>query len=124
MLPGGIIGTVTSVGVTIDPQTRSALLKASVPAAPGLVSGRSISVSLLGRAAAGAVGIPASAITRIGGQTMVFSAARGGFALRPVRLVSAGGSSAVVTGITAGTSVATTGISELKAIALAAASGN
>ncbi|KAB7643876.1 efflux RND transporter periplasmic adaptor subunit [Polymorphobacter fuscus] len=123
-LAGGVTGTVTSVGVTIDPQTRSALLKASVPAAPGLVTGRSISVALFGPAVAGAVTIPASAIARIGGRTIVFTQAANGFAIRPVTLVSAGGTSAVVTGLPAGARVVTSGVSELKAMGLAAPAGN
>ncbi len=123
-LPGGILGSVTSVGVTIDPQTRSALLKASVPAAPGLVSGRTVSVALFGPTVAGAVTVPASAIARLGDRTMVFTETVGGFALRPVTLVSAGGAEAVVTGIPAGARVASTGVSELKALGLAAPAGN
>ncbi len=123
-LPGGIIGTVTSIGVTIDPQTRSALLKASVPAAPGLVAGRSISIGLLGRSVAGGVTVPATAVARIGGRMIVFVEIASGFAMRPVSLVSAGGANAVVTGIPSGARVAVSGVSELKAMGLAAAAGN
>ena len=124
VLPGGIAGTVTSVGVTIDPQTRSALLKASVPAAPGLVAGQNISVGLMGPAIAGASAIPAAAITRIGGISMVFIENTSGFTLRPVTLVSAGGANAVVTGLPKGARVAVVGVSELKAVALAKAAGS
>ncbi len=123
-LPGGIVGIVTFIGATIDPQTRAALLKASLPAAPGLVIGRTISVSLMGPAIAGTVSIPASAIVRIGRGTMVFVEAPGGFAMRPVTLVSANGPDAVVRGLPSGTRVAVAGISELKALGLAAAAGN
>jgi cobalt-zinc-cadmium efflux system membrane fusion protein len=123
-LPGGISGIVTSVGVTIDPQTRSALLKASVPAAPGLVAGSSISVALYGSAVAGAVTVPASAVARVGGRTMVFTETASGFTLRPVKLVSAGGADAVVTGVTVGSRVASAGVSELKALGLATPAGN
>lgn len=123
-LPGGITGTVTSVGVTIDPQTRAALLKASVPAAPGLVVGRTISVSLMGRATPGAVTLPAGAITRLGRSTAVFIEAPGGFAVRRVTLVSANGTNAIVSGLQGGTRVAVSGITELKALGLAAAAGN
>ena len=123
-LPGGAIGTVTSVGVTIDPQTRSALLKASVPAVPGLVSGSTISVGLMGRAVPGAVVVPASAITRIAGQTIVFAETPAGFAVRPVTRISAGGTNAVVTGLPVGARVAAAGISELKAMGLSAPTVN
>jgi cobalt-zinc-cadmium efflux system membrane fusion protein len=124
VLPGGITGRVTSVGVTIDPVTRSALLKASVPAAPGLVAGRAISVGLMGPARADTVTIPASALARIGPRTMVFTEAPGGFALHPVTLVSADGAAALVTGLADGARVAVSGVSELKAMSLTAPAGN
>ncbi len=123
VLPGGIAGTVTSVGVTIDPQTRSARLLASVPAAPGLVSGRSLSISLMGRAVAGAASVPRAALARLGSTIVVFVTTPSGFAVRPVRLLSAGSADAVVTGLPVGTTVAVTGVSELKALALAAPAG-
>lgn len=123
VLPGGIAGTVTSVGVTIDPQTRSARLLASVPAAPGLVSGRSLSISLMGRAVAGAASVPRAALARIGNGIVVFAVMPSGFAVRPVRLLSAGSADAVVSGLPVGTTVAVTGVSELKAIALTAPGG-
>jgi cobalt-zinc-cadmium efflux system membrane fusion protein len=122
-LPSGITGTVTAVGVTVDPQTRSARLLASVPAAPGLVSGRSLAITLYGRAAPGAVSVPRGALARIGNRIMVFAATPSGFAARPVQLLSAGSADAVVTGLAAGTVVAISGVSELKAIALAAPAG-
>jgi cobalt-zinc-cadmium efflux system membrane fusion protein len=124
MLPGGGIGIVTTVGVTIDPQTRAAILKASVPALPGLVAGRAISVGLMARPVAGAVSVPAAAVVRVGGQPMVFCETAGGFAMRPVTLVTAGGgagANTVVTGLPTGTRVAVSGVSELKALGLAAA---
>ncbi len=122
-LPGGGIGTVTAVGVIIDPQTRAAVLKANAPALPGLVAGKSISVGLLSRSVAGAVSVPAAAVVRVGGQPMVFSETKTGFAMQPVTLVAAGGggANAVVTGLPAAARVAVTGVSELKAMGLAAA---
>jgi cobalt-zinc-cadmium efflux system membrane fusion protein len=120
-LPGGGTGTVTAVGATIDPQTRAALLKASVPSLPGLVAGRSISIGLLARPVAGAVTVPAAAVVRVGGQTMVFSETSKGFAMTPVRLLaSGGGGNAVVTGLPGSARVAVAGVSELKAMGLAA----
>jgi membrane fusion protein, heavy metal efflux system len=122
-LPGGGIGTVTAVGATIDPQTRAAVLKANVPALPGLVSGKSISVGLLARSVTGAVSVPAAAVVRVGGQPMVFSETKTGFAMQPVTLVASGGGggNAVVTGVPAAARVAVAGVSELKAMGLAAA---
>ena len=123
-LPGGGTGTVTAIGATIDPQTRAALLKASVPALPGLVAGRSISIGLLARPVAGAVMVPAAAVVRVGGQTMVFSETGDGFAMIPVRQHASSGGNAVITGLPGGARVAVSGVSELKAMGLAAAAGN
>lgn len=124
VLPGGAIGTVTSVGVTIDPQTRSAVLKASVPAAPGLIAGQAITVELLGSGVAGAVTVPATAIVRMAGRTMVFLDGPGGFRVVPVSRVSGSSATAVITGVPAGARVAVTGVSELKAMGLNAPAGN
>lgn len=116
-LGGGVFGTVTAVGATIDPQTRSASLKASVPAAPGIVAGRAISVQLLGTPPKGAVAVPAGALVRLDGRPVVFTEAAGGFIPRPVAIAGSGGGLTAVTGLPAGTRIAVSGTSELKALA-------
>src|SRR3546814_11194520 len=53
-----IAGRVTAVGSTIDPATRSVVLKAEIPAGPGIIAGRAPSMTLSGPAPAGAVSVP------------------------------------------------------------------
>jgi hypothetical protein len=47
---GAVRGTVTAVGNAIDPATRSAMLKAQLPASPGLVAGRVDTITVWGPA--------------------------------------------------------------------------
>jgi cobalt-zinc-cadmium efflux system membrane fusion protein len=116
-------GAVTSVGATIDPLTRSALLKAtvaaSVDAGEGLLtSGRATTITVFGPAPAGAVTIPASALTSLGGKSVVFVRTRTGFAARQVVTGGKSGSNVVIlSGIAHGDRIATTGTSELKSLA-------
>src|SRR5690606_113592 len=79
-----IKGRVTAVGSTIDPATRSASVKAEIAAAPGIVAGRATSLTIFGPAPAGAVVVPAAAVTTMDARTVVFLAAKGGFAVRDV----------------------------------------
>lgn len=117
-LDGGAGGVVTAVGVTIDPATRSAKLKASASAGPGVTSGKATTVTVFGPAPPGAVTVPASAVTSLGGADIVFVRTSGGFAAR--RIVTGGsgdGLVVVLSGIASGDRVVTTGISELKSLA-------
>src|SRR3546814_11941782 len=88
-----IAGRVTAVGSTIDPATRSVVLKAEIPAGPGIIAGRVTSMSLSGPAPAGAVSVPSGAIAMIGDKTIVFVATGGGSAIRDVTLGGYGGGS-------------------------------
>ncbi|MCW1382534.1 efflux RND transporter periplasmic adaptor subunit [Novosphingobium sp. KCTC 2891] len=115
---GDSVGTVTAVGTTIDPMTRSATLKAQIPAGPGAIAGRAATVTVLGPAPAGAVTVPTSALTRIGSDDAVFVAGPKGYAVRKVR--SAGGDASTVvllSGVRAGEKVVVSGTSALKALA-------
>ncbi|WP_164255092.1 efflux RND transporter periplasmic adaptor subunit, partial [Stenotrophomonas maltophilia] len=47
-LPPDISGRIIAVGSTIDPATRSASLKAEIPAGPGVVAGRATSIVISG----------------------------------------------------------------------------
>ena len=114
-----IEGKVIAVGTTLDPATRSASLKASLPAAPGIVSGRAATIMLYGPAPAGAVTVPGEAIAQMDGRDVVFLWTGKGFAIRPVRRSATdGGKAVLVGGIRPGDRIAATGISELKALAL------
>ncbi|MGJ8536011.1 MAG: efflux RND transporter periplasmic adaptor subunit [Parasphingopyxis sp.] len=116
--PGPLSGRILSVGGSIDPQTRSATAVASIPGAPGIVAGSNVRATILGDAPDGALAIPASAVTRIDGDEVVFVRTANGFALRRVRLAGRAGETAVVAeGLNAGENVATSGISELRLLA-------
>lgn len=112
-------GRVTAVGSTIDTATRSAILKARIPAAPGIVAGRTTSLSLYGPASDGAVGVPAEAVAMIEGKTVVFVSTANGYAIRDVKAGgSAAGQTVLLSGVRPGEQVVISGTSALKALAL------
>lgn len=125
VVDGKIEATVTSVGKVLQPETRSAALKAAIvkPAivkGGGLVAGRTVSAAVYANAAAGAVSVPRAALTEIGDDTVVFVRAEGGVSARKVSAGSASAARVVVlSGLEAGEEVAVTGLSELKSLALA-----
>jgi cobalt-zinc-cadmium efflux system membrane fusion protein len=117
-LGDGVRGTVTSVGAVVDPQTRSATLRAAIPAAAGIVSGRSTSATLLGPATSGAVTVPAGAVIDMNGAATVFIRTGKGVTARMVEAGERVGDRAVVLkGLRAGEQVAISGTSELKSLA-------
>lgn len=116
---GALSGTVTSVGSTIDAMTRSASLKASLPAAPGVIAGATGNVTIFGPAPKGAVVLPAAAVVDTDGKSVVFVAVRGGYVQR--RVTKGGvvdGQVLLLTGVSVGENVVTTGTSALKALAI------
>lgn len=116
---GDLRGTITAVGTTIDPATRSASLKAEIPAGPGIVTGRTADVTLFGPAPAGAVSLPAAAVSTIEGKPIVFVAVRGGFTVRKVTSAGAGeGQVILLSGVKPGEQVVVAGTSALKALVL------
>lgn len=115
-----IAGQVIAVGTTIDPPTRSASLKAQIPAGVGIISGRATTITVFGPAPAGAVSVPTAAVTIIGGKTVVFVTAPDGFAMRDV--VSGGTAddkTVLLSGVKPDERVVIQGTSALKALALA-----
>lgn len=119
-LTGGTGGTVTSVGATIDPMTRSAMLKAKIGANPGLTmaAGKATTITLFAPAPDGAVAVPAAALIKQSGADIVFVRTRTGFAVR--RVASGSGSEGTVvilSGLSVGDRVVITGTSELKSLA-------
>ncbi|EIZ79605.1 heavy metal efflux system protein [Novosphingobium sp. Rr 2-17] len=117
---GALRGTVTAVGTTIDPATRSAMLKATLPAGSAVVAGRATSISVFGPAPAGAVSVPVAAVTSLDGKDVVFVRTANGFV--PRNVVTAGssdGMTLVLSGIRSGERVVTSGTSGLKALAQA-----
>lgn len=119
-LPPDISGRIVAVGTTIDPATRSASLKADIPAGPGIVAGRATSIVIAGPAPAGAASVPEAAVTTIEGKPVVFVAAQGGYAVRPVTSGTASnGRIVLLSGVKPGEQVVISGTSALKALAAA-----
>lgn len=111
------LGTVTAIGATIDPMTRSVKLKASIPAAPGMVTGKATTVTIYGAPQAAAVSIPMSAVTNVNGADTVFVRAERGFLARKITIAATADGMAVVTaGLRSGERVVTTGTTELKSL--------
>jgi len=120
---GRVEGKVLAVGTTIDPATRSASLTASLPADPSIRSGQSLSLSVMGSAAEGAVRIPGAAVAQMSGGTAVFVKTATGVVARPVILAEGGagadGERVVLSGLKAGDEIAVSAVSELKSLATA-----
>jgi len=120
-LEDGVRGTVTAVGSTIDPATRSVTLKARLPAAPGTLAGRATNLALFGPAPAGAVTVAQAAVTSLGaadGDVVFVRTPRG----VSVRKVESGGRDGdrilLLSGVKPGEQVVVAGTSALKPIAM------
>lgn len=116
---GTISGTVSAVGQSLDPATRSATVTATIPAGSA-IAGSATSIGIEGPAPTGAVRIPVAALADVGGSKVVFVAVRGGVHMQAVIVAGQSGDSAVVSsGLAAGTRVVSSGVSELAALASA-----
>lgn len=110
-------GRILAVAPSIDPATRSILARASIGAAPGIVAGRNVQIVIKSEATQDAIVIPASAITRIGGDTHVF--VRDGETYKPREVVVAatnGADAVIASGLNADEMVAVSAVTELKAM--------
>ncbi|WP_271439763.1 efflux RND transporter periplasmic adaptor subunit [Pontixanthobacter luteolus] len=110
-------GQILAVSPSIDPATRAVLARASIGAAPGIVAGRNVSVTIKGSAGTKGMAVPANAVTKIGGDDHVF--VRDGKAYKPrrVTVVATTSDQAVISeGLKAGEVVAASSIAELKAM--------
>jgi membrane fusion protein, heavy metal efflux system len=117
-LDGDVRGEVTSVASAIDPQTRSVTLRARVPAAPGMVSGRATAATVLAPAPNGAVTVPSRALVEVDGVPTLFVRTREGVAARRVQPgMTTGDLTVILKGISAGEHVAVEGTAELKSMA-------
>lgn len=111
-------GEITSVGTALDPQTRSAMLRARVPAGTGIVSGRAISATILATAPAGSLGVPSAAVVEIDGKHSVFVRTGKGVEVRAVEIGNkADGRTIIRSGLAVGDQIAVEGVSDLKSIA-------
>jgi RND family efflux transporter MFP subunit len=116
-LPGGPAnGRVIAVGGVIDPDSRAALLRAELPAA-GLAAGQSLEIEILETPPAAARRVPAGALSRDGGQALVFVAVDGGFRTQAVEVLGRDGADAVLLGLPEPAQVVTRGVAALKALA-------
>ncbi len=112
-------GTVTAVGSTIDPATRSVTLKAKLPAGPGAMAGRATSLSIFGPAPTGAAMVPAAAVTTLPGGDMLFVRTRAGVIARPVKAGGKDGDHVLIlSGLKPGEQVVVAGTSALKPLAM------
>lgn len=117
---GNIAAKVTSVGKVVQPGTRSAAMKAAISKGAGLVAGRTTMAAVYAPASAGAVKVPRGAVAEIDGESVVFTRADGGVAVRKVTTAPVTGDEAVIlSGLKAGEEVAVSNLSELKSLALA-----
>ena len=117
---GGLVeGRVRSATGVVDPETRAT----TVIVAPGsggstLLPGQSIQARIFasGGATRGGVMVPQDAVQTIGTRTVVFVRTPTGFTARPIDIGSrSGGLVSIVSGLAAGTSIATTNAFLLKA---------
>jgi cobalt-zinc-cadmium efflux system membrane fusion protein len=121
-----ITGSVTTVGGVVDPATQSVLVRAAVDNASGMLrSGQMLTARVLARPASGvAYAVPAAAVTRNGGDALLFVRRGNDVVARRIDVLADDGTRVyVASGIGADALVAIEGISALKALWLATAEG-
>ncbi|QID19351.1 efflux RND transporter periplasmic adaptor subunit [Nitrogeniibacter mangrovi] len=117
-----VSGKVIAVGRAVDPESQTVLLRAAVDAgAERLHPGQVVEVSIDANIHASGQRLPASALAREGGRTLVFVRTATGadgerFEAREVTVLGQGGDTVVVDGVKAGETVAVQGVSGLKAM--------
>jgi cobalt-zinc-cadmium efflux system membrane fusion protein len=121
-----LTGNVTTVGGVVDPATQSVLVRAEVDNAKrALRAGQMLTARVLARPAGGvAYAVPAAAVTRNGGDALLFVRRGGDVIARRIDVLADDGTRVyVASGIGADALVAVEGISALKALWLAAEEG-
>ncbi|MCP5410545.1 MAG: efflux RND transporter periplasmic adaptor subunit [Alphaproteobacteria bacterium] len=117
-----ITGTVVAAGSSIDPKTRSAVVRIRLDKAGGanrLVVGQTLRLSISAAAGRGSFNVPRSAVTHLNGSDVVFAARKGGFEPVPVRVQAQGPAMTTISGaLSPREAVAISGVSELKALGL------
>jgi len=115
-LPDGDSGKVISVGITLDPVTRSTALLAELPARRDHMTGEATTIMVVRPATAGEFEISADALAWIGGNPHVFVRTAGGFL--PVGVVVKGRTATIATveseGLRPGQKLATNGLAQLE----------
>ncbi|MEO6377404.1 MAG: efflux RND transporter periplasmic adaptor subunit [Caulobacteraceae bacterium] len=116
----GAEGKVVAIGAAIDPKTRSLSVRAEVPPRPAFIPGRAARLELFDGARLGALSVQRSAVTTLGGDSVVFVRTAKGFSATKVAVQGWSGDRAILSGaLKAGDAVAVSGVSELKAKAQA-----
>ena len=116
-----VSGKLISIGRNVDSASQTVLLRAEVSkGADALRPGQVIEVEIAGAENRG-LALPASALIRHDGKTLVFvqaaSSEQGArFAAREIRVISQGGERVIVDGVKDGERVASAGVSGLKAM--------
>jgi cobalt-zinc-cadmium efflux system membrane fusion protein len=121
-----VTGTVTTVGGVVDAATQSVLVRAVVDNPDGLLrAGQMLTARVLARPAGGvAYAVPTAAVTRNGGEALLFVRSGGDVIARRIEVLADDGTRVYVeSGIGADARVAVDGISALKALWLAAEEG-
>lgn len=110
-------GKILAVSPSIDPTTRAVLARASIGAAPGIVAGSNVSVTIKGSGELAGVAVPSSAVTKIGGEDHVFVQDGKKYEARKVTVAATTREQVVISdGLIAGEVVAASSITELKAM--------
>ncbi len=108
-------GKIIAVAPSLDPATRAVMARASVAAAPGVIAGRNVTVTILGEGRG--VAVPDRAVTRISNKDHVFVRSAKGWEKRAVTLAARSGDLAVIaSGLVEGEKVAVSSVAELKAM--------
>lgn len=117
VLRPAVNGRIVAVGRAIDAGSQSLSVRAEVgDGAAQLAPGQSVEVELV-RPLSGGKAIPAAALVRQAGQTLVFvAAAGGGYIARPVRVLAESAGTVTVDGLAGGEKLVVTGVSGLKAM--------
>lgn len=112
-----ITGEVMAAGSSIDPKTRSAMIRARLSNPGSLISGQTVRLSITRKADAGSFTVPRNAVAQIANGAVVFVTRKGGFEPVPVRVLARGADTATIAGLLKpGDRVAISGVSELKAL--------
>lgn len=113
----GVTGTVMAAGTSIDPRTRSAMIRARLTNPGTLVNGQTVRLAITRKADFSSFSVPRNAVAQLSGGAALFVARDNGFEAVYVRVLARGAIAATVSGpLRAVDRVAVTGVSELKAM--------